>query len=133
MSMIVLQEIYDIGMRDKRYWGKLKNRREERFPDQLIFVTAKMNNPEVVISNQVFQDTIHHSVNKNTTVEKAASLIREDIRNQCTVNPDETSWLPNLSELQDLSVPDSVKLFFQTLLATEKRGSATSEKKYSFT
>ena len=41
---------------------------EERFSDQLIFVTAKVNNPEVVISNQVFQDTIHHSVNKSTTV-----------------------------------------------------------------
>ena len=61
--------------------------------DQLIFVTAKVNNPEVVISNQVFQDTIHHFVNKNTTVEKTASLIREDTRGQCTVNPDETSCL----------------------------------------
>ena len=61
--------------------------------DQLIFVTAKVNNPEMVISNQVFQDTIHHFVNKNTTVEKTASLIREDTRGQCTVNPDETSCL----------------------------------------
>ena len=82
----------------------------------------------MVISNQVFQDTIHHSNNKRTTKENAASLIRVDIRNQCTVNPDETSWPPNLSELQDLPVPHSVRLFFQTLLATEKHGSATNEK-----
>ena len=128
VSMNVLQEIYDIGMGDKRYRGKLKKRIEERFSDQLIFVTAQVNNPEVVKSNQVFQNTIHHSVHKNTTVEKAASLIRDDIRNQCTVNPDETNWLPNLKELQDLPVPHSVKLFFQTLLATEKHGSATCEK-----
>ena len=128
VSMNVLQEIYDIGMMEKRYRGKLKKRIDERFPDQLIFVIAKENNSEVVISNQVFQDTIHHSVNKNTTVEKAAYLIREDIRNQCTVNQDETSWPPNLGELQDLPVPNSVKLFSQTLLATVKHGSATCEK-----
>ena len=91
VSMNVLQEIYGIGMGDKRYRGKLKKRIEERFPDQLIFVKAQVNNPEVVKSNQVFQNTIHHSVHKNTTVEKAASLIRDDIRNQCTVNPDETN------------------------------------------
>ena len=78
----------------------------------MIFVTAKANNPEMVITNQVFQGTIHHSVNKNTTVEKAASLIRENIRDHCTVYLDETSWLPNPIELQDLPVPDSVKLFF---------------------
>ena len=71
----------------------------------MIFVTAEVNNPEVVKSNQMFQDAIHHSVNKNTAVEKAASLIRENIRNQCTVNPDETSWPPNPSELQDLPFP----------------------------
>ena len=71
----------------------------------MIFVTAEVNNPEVVKSNQMFQDTIHHSVNKNTAVEKAASLIREDIRDQCMVNPDETSWPPNPSELQDLPFP----------------------------
>ena len=75
ISMNVLQEIYGIGMRDKRCRGKLKKHIEEWFPDQLIFVTAKVNNPEVVISNQVFQNTIHHSVNKNTTLEKAASLV----------------------------------------------------------
>ena len=66
----------------------------------------------MVITNQVFEGTIHHSVNKKTTVEKAASLIREDIRDQCTVHLDETSWLPNPIELKDLPVPDSVKLFF---------------------
>ena len=64
-----------------------------------MFVTAKVNNPEVVISNQVFQDTIHHSVNKKTTVEKAASLIRENIRDQYTVNPDEINCPPNPCEL----------------------------------
>ena len=110
--MNVMQEIYSIGMRDKRYQGKLKKRIEKQFPVQLIFVTAKVNNPEVVISNMVFQDTIHYSVNKNKTVEKAASLIREDIKDQCTVNPDETSWPQNSNESQDLPVPDSVKLFF---------------------
>ena len=47
--MIVLQEIYGAGMQDKRYREKLKKGIEERFSDQLIFVAAKINNPEVVI------------------------------------------------------------------------------------
>ena len=127
-SMNVLQGVYGIGMGDKRYQGKLEKRIEERFPDQLIFVTAKVNNPEVVVNNQVFQNTIYHNVNKSTTVEKAVSLIGEDIRDQCMVNPDETSSPSNTSELQAPSVRDSVKLFFQTLLASEKHGEATSEK-----
>ena len=79
VSMNVLQEIYGVGMEEKRYQGKLKKGIEDQFSDQLIFITAKINNPEVVIGNQVFQDTIHHPVNKNTTVEKAAFLIRENI------------------------------------------------------
>ena len=82
VSINALQEIYGIGMGDKKYWGKSKKRIEKQFPDQLIFVTAKVNIPEVVRSNQVFQDTILHSVNKNTAVEKAASSIREDIRDR---------------------------------------------------
>ena len=126
--MNVLQEIYGIGMGDKRYRAKLKKRIEQRLSDQLIFITAKVNNPEVVRSNQVFHDTIHHSVNKNTAVEKAGSLIRENIRDQCTVNPDETSWPPNPTELQDRPVPHYVRLFFQSLLATEKHGEATGGK-----
>ena len=79
VSMNVLQEIYGVGMEEKRYQGKLKKGIEDQFSDQLIFITAKINNPEVVIGNQVFQDTIHYPVNKNTTVEKAAFLIRENI------------------------------------------------------
>ena len=50
------------------------------------------------------------------------------MRDQYTVNLDETSSPPNPSELQGLPVPDPVKLFFQTHLATEKHGIATSVK-----
>ena len=35
----------------------------------------------MVISNEFFRNTIHHSVNRNTTTEQAASLIREGIKN----------------------------------------------------
>ena len=55
VSKNVLQEIYGIGMGDKIYQGKLQKRIEEQFRDQLIFVTAKVNNPKVVINNQVIQ------------------------------------------------------------------------------
>ena len=54
-SMNALQEIYVRGMGDKIYQRKLQKRLEGQFRDQLIFVTAKVNNPKVVINNQVIQ------------------------------------------------------------------------------
>jgi len=128
VSMTELHEIYGLGVGDKRYRGKLKKRIEERFPDDLIFVTAKVNNPEVVISQQVFKNSIHHSIDRNATVVEAASLIREDIKNQYKGDPVDATWPPNLSKLQELPVPDSVKTFFRALLTTEKHGAARSEK-----
>ena len=50
-----------------------------------------------------------------TTTEEAASLIREGIKEQCTIDPEKNSRLPKLSELQQLSVSDSVKLFLQSM------------------
>ena len=55
VSMNALQEIYGRGMGDKIYQRKLQKRMEGQFGDQLIFVTAKVNNPKVVINNQVIQ------------------------------------------------------------------------------
>ena len=86
----------------------------EHFPMQLCFVTAKVNNPEVVISYKVFKNTIQHSINRNTTIEEVASLIREDINNeqctmydvyvqwyeQCTIGPEKNSCPPNVKELK---------------------------------
>ena len=128
VSMSVLHELYGLSVGDSRYCYNLKRKIEEHFPTQICFVTAKVNNPEVVISNEVFKNTIYHSINRNTTIEEAASLIREDIKEQCTLETEKNCWPPKLSELQQLPVPDSVKLFFQTLLATEKHGTSSSEK-----
>ena len=88
----------------------------------LYFVTAKVNKTEKKIS------TTHHSVNKNTAIEEATSLIREEKKEQCTIDPDKKSWPPKLNELKHLPVPDSVKLFFQSLLATEKHGRVSDKR-----
>ena len=74
----------------------------------------------MAISNEVFKNTIHHSVNRNTSAEEAASLISEGIKKQCAIDPEKNSWLPKRSELQQLPVPDSLKLCFQSLLATTR-------------
>ena len=125
MSVSVLHELYGMSAGDSQYRNKLK-KIEEHFPMQLCFVTAKVNNPEMVISNKVFKNTNHHSVNRNTTIEEAAYLIRENLKEQCTIDPEENSWPPRL-ELQQLPVPDSVKLFFQSLHTTGKHGVPNSE------
>ena len=45
----------------------------------LCFATGKENKLEVLISNDVFKNTPHRSVNKYTTIQEAAPLIKEDI------------------------------------------------------
>lgn len=93
-----------------------------------MFRHYEVNNPEVVISNEVFKKTIHYSVNGNTIIQEAASLIREDTKEQCTIDPEKNSWPPKLSKLQQLLVPDWVKLFFQSLFANEKLDAPNNEK-----
>ena len=53
-------------------------------------------------------------------MEEAASLIREVTEGQCTTDPVKSSWPQKPTELQQVPVLDSVKLCFQSLLATEK-------------
>ena len=48
--MNILQNIYGIGANDTRYRSKLKKKIEAAFPDQLDFVTAKANTPEIVLN-----------------------------------------------------------------------------------
>ena len=48
--MEVLQKIYGIGMNDRRYRRKLKNKLKKPFPDQLLFLTTKFNTAEIVLS-----------------------------------------------------------------------------------
>ena len=112
--------IIRLGMQKQRHYQFYMNfmvwvlEIAEHFPMQLCFVTAKVNNPEVVISYKVFKNTIQHSINRNTTIEEVASLIREDINNeqctmydmyvqwyeQCTIGPEKNSCPPNVKELK---------------------------------
>ena len=50
VSMDILQKVYGIGVNDRRYRHKLKKKLKERFPDQFLFLTTKLNTAEIVVS-----------------------------------------------------------------------------------
>lgn len=41
---------YGIGMNDRRFRHKLKKKPKERFPDELLFLTTKLNTADTVVS-----------------------------------------------------------------------------------
>ena len=57
----------------------IKLKKEQNFPSQLLFVTAKANTAEIVISQSVFDNGLHHYVDKKSSIVEVASVLREDI------------------------------------------------------
>ena len=126
--MRLLHEIYGLNVGDCRYRGKLKKKIECAFPNELAFVAAKVNTAEVVICKSVFESTYHCSIDKTTTVDEAALLLRKDILEYSSSLPQQ-SWPPRVDELEQQNAPHSVKQFFATLLNSGKHSLTESDSK----
>lgn len=124
--MIVLHNIYGLNPGDCRYRSKLKKMIEQSFSSQLLFVTAKANTAEIVISQSVFQNGLHHSVDKKSSIVEVASVLRADIIAYCSNLP-ELSWPPKIKELEEIEAPDSVKLFLTSLFSPKKHSIEKNE------
>ena len=75
VSMITLHELYGVHPTGTRYRSKLKKKNEATFPNQLCFLTAKVNTAEIVIS----VDTIHahkNDLHRDANILRVAALDR---------------------------------------------------------
>ena len=63
----------------------------------------------------MFDDSLHHSLDKSSSIIEVVSTIREDIVTYCN-DKKEMRLPPKVSELEMFDKPDSVKLFLTSLL-----------------
>ena len=107
----------------RRYRHKLKKKLNERFPDQLLFLTAKLNTAEIVtspknVSSYVLSDD-------TSCVVEAAKCLREDILRYCEQLP-QTSWPPMINQFST-ELLELVTLFMTELLKTERHSPSRSQ------
>lgn len=81
----------------------------------------KANKAEIVTSKTVFDNGIHHSIDKETSIKEVASTIRSDI------SLPETSWPPKIDEMEKIDMPDSLRHFLTKLLSSELHSSVGNE------
>ena len=112
--------MYDIGVNDTRYRSKVKKKIQQTFPDQLLFLTAKLNTPEVVLSAKHVAS--HTLSNKEAGIIYAAESLREDILKYSKELP-KPSWPQTIGQnsLPEREIPEYVRLFCTELLKSEKQ------------
>ena len=117
VSMLTLQHIYNKESQPcVKSRHRLKNKLVAIFGNKLIFLTARANTPDVVISSDTVEAQVDVS-DKESNIKKVASYLREDIQEYCRSLP-ALSWPPTVEELSADSrlPPASVTLFLTNLL-----------------
>ena len=99
VSMTYLHQLYGLNPGDSKCRRKLKSRTQNIFPSELIFVKVKTNTAEIVLSKTVFDNTVRYSINKDSSINEVASIIKSDIVSYCKTPP-ETSWPPKTEEIE---------------------------------
>ena len=84
----------------------MKSRIQNVFPPELIFVKVKTNIAEIVLSKTVFGNTAHYSIDKDSSINEVASIIKLDIASYCKTLP-EMSWPPKIEEIERIEMPES--------------------------
>ena len=83
ISISILQGIYGIGVHNTLYWSTLK-KKMAAFLDQLHFVTAKANTPEIILNaNKVSAYVVS---NNESNILTAANIIKKKIYCSIVVN-----------------------------------------------
>ena len=83
LSMSQLQDVYsDKTQKDIYVRRNMKKKSVEIFGNKLIFITARPNTPDVVISSDAIESTINMS-DKESSIKRVASYLREDVQEYC--------------------------------------------------
>ena len=114
-----------VGGSDTRYRTKLKKKIETEYPDQLFFVTAKANSPEIIINANKVTSYVAPTNESNILI--TADILKKDILQYCSEQK-KSSWPPTFEQLSSSEgqLPNSVYLFLTELLKSEKHGVSRS-------
>ena len=108
--MTYLHQLYGLNPGDKRYRSKLKSRIQNIFPSELIFVKVKTNTAEIVLSKNVFDNTVHYSTDKDSPTNDVASTIKSDIVSY-RKNLPEMSWPLKIEKIERIEMSESLRIF----------------------
>ena len=103
----------------------MKSRIQNVFPE-LIFVKVKTNTAKIVLSKTVFDNTLHYSTAKDSSVNEVASIIKSDIVNYCKTHP-EMSWPPKIEEIEKIEMPESLRIFLTKLMSGKEHATVNNE------
>ena len=119
VSMRQLQEIYGDKLQDRKVRHSMKKKLVDIFGKRLMFITVRPNNTDVVISSAVVDSTLIMS-DKESSINRVASYLREDIQEYCRSLPP-LSWPPTVEDLcaENRLPPASVTLFLTNLLKSK--------------
>ena len=127
VSMITLHELYGVHPTDTRYRSKVKKKIEATFPNELGFLTAKVNTAEIVISVDTI-DAHKNDLHRDANILRVADYLRNNILDYAKQLPP-INWPPTAQELQseNRNAPETLKVFLTHLLRSEKHSSTRSE------
>ena len=95
----------------------MKKKSVEIFGNKLIFITARPNTPDVVISSDAIESTINMS-DKESSIKRVASYLREDVQEYCWSLPS-LSWAPTVEELYTENRLPPASLFLTNFLKSK--------------
>ena len=96
------------------------------FPSELIFVKVKTNTAEIVLSKTVFDNTVYYSIDKVSSINEVASIIKLDIVSYCKTLP-EMSWPPKIEEIERREMPESMRIFLTKLMSGKEHATVNNE------
>ena len=129
MSLQSLLQIYGPVTWSKQYRCKLKARLLQSYGDKILFVTADINSPQLVISKMCLErntSTIKHT--DEFIVKKAANLLKSSILKQIDDSTD-LPWPPTVESLKAREPPEILKIFYNTLLKKDNDHHSTGVKR----
>ena len=124
--MTYLHQLYRLNPGDSRYRNKLKSRIQNIFPSELIFAKVKTNTAEVVLRKTVCDNTVHYSIDKDSSINEVASIIKLDIVSYCKTLP-EMSWPPKIEEIERREMPESIRIFLTKLMSGKEHATVNNE------
>ena len=129
MSLQSLLQIYGPVTWSKQYRCKLKARLLESYGDKILFVTADINSPQLVISKMCLEtnaSTIKHP--DEFIVKKAANILKCSILKEIDDSSD-LPWPPTVESLKVREPPEILKTFYNTLLQKDNDHHSTGVKR----
>ena len=124
ISLKALHEMYNLGVNDKRYRYKLKERLERHFGNDIFFLTLPPPTEDCIIIGRkaLKEEPLTHCFTQDSAFKYAAETMKNDILTHYH-NLGDIEWPPTIEELStdERKAPRSVYTFLEYLLKLDNK------------